>query len=576
MSFKFAVIGGGLTATSFLCQLVDKISLIGTGASVVSSKLSVVVFEKKQVFGPGLPHSDQFVLPFHITNMCAKDMSVRIADPGDFQDWVKNNRDALQNKFPELHDAFACPDCTPDQCRHYPRAVMGEYLMARFKQSVRSARELGISVSLKPNSEVTDLRQVADGILLKYRDADTTADSDCSVDGVLLATGHWFEKPGNKNYFTSPWPASLLRQGIPEGENVGVIGSSLSAIEVALTLFSDGRFERQATGELVFYPPANPRNIVFYSRQGLMPRVRGLSGLRPNRFFTCDAIRRMIADKPGGLKLSDIYQLLDKELSSAYGTDFSWHDLMNMPDDPAQRLREDIHSALCGDGPDGELIWQTVLLESFPVARDLYLNLALEDRKRFDRNFTTVFFMHAATQPVINAEKLLALIEGGFVSIVKLGDGYELNREPSGNYQLIYKDPEGQKKIAEHRYIVDARGQPRSIETDSSELTRNLLRRGIVQSDERWCYAPTFSFDTGADRAKSSDHPFYRSGSMLIDPETHQVVAKDFGDTGWENRSIFAIGAMTRGQIIDASMAYGIIRSTATIVDWLTATLSGI
>ena len=52
-------------------------------------------------------------------------------------------------------------------------------------------------------------------------------------------------------------------------------------------------------------------------------------------------------------------------------------------------------------------------------------------------------------------------------------------------------------------------------------------------------------------------------GSILIDPSTHRIVLPNL-----ENKSdfdLFAVGAMTRGQIIDASMALGLARSTDTV-----------
>ena len=324
MPHKFAIIGGGLTATSMLCQLVDKLRQIGGEGQGPPFELSIVVFEKKDVFGPGLPHSDRYVLPFHITNMCAKDMSVRLVEPGDFQDWVQDNCDALQTLYPDLRTAFACPDCHPRQCRHYPRAVMGEYLKARFEEAVQATRNLGVPVELKPNTEVTDLCELGGRIRLTTQRASTESPEAFDVDGVLLATGHWFKKPENRYFFTSPWPASKLLAGIPEGETVGVIGTSLSAIEVALTLTSDGRFVRQASGELIFRPQTHPRKIVLYSRQGLLPRVRGKSGRRSNHHLSCDGIRRLIAANPKRLTLPVVFELLDRELTAAYHSRFDW------------------------------------------------------------------------------------------------------------------------------------------------------------------------------------------------------------------------------------------------------------
>ena len=85
MSYRFAIIGGGLTATSLLCQLVDELERMGDGGRRLGPLLVVDIFEKHGTVGPGLPHNPAYVLPFHITNMCAKDMTVRISRPDDFQ-----------------------------------------------------------------------------------------------------------------------------------------------------------------------------------------------------------------------------------------------------------------------------------------------------------------------------------------------------------------------------------------------------------------------------------------------------------------------------------------------------------
>ncbi|MBT8361931.1 MAG: FAD/NAD(P)-binding protein, partial [Deltaproteobacteria bacterium] len=512
-------------------------------------------------FGPGLPHNDQYVLPFHITNMYAKDMSVRWGKPGDFQDWVKRNRESLQTRHPELITVFASTDSQPPQYRHYPRAVMGEYLKSQFEAGVEAARNLGMSVELYPNCEVTDLFEHDGHINLQVRGNLNTPSSFCYAEGVLLATGHWFESQETENYFPSPWPASELLIGIPAAETVGVIGSSLSAIEVALTLTSDGHFVRQPSGTLSYLPSGSPRKLVLYSRNGLLPRVRGQSGPRQNRYLTCNRIRQLIEDTPYQLTLSVIFELLDRELSAAYGYPFDWQQLRRPTGDAAQILEQDIHNAQRGDGSDGELVWQTILVQIFPVVRDLYLNLTLDERKRFDRHFTTLFFMHAATQPVINAEKLLALLQAGIVSIVKLGNDYHFERDDAtGEYKFTYKDPEGNTRCDAYHYVVNARGQTRSLESDSAALTRNLLRRNVIQVEETRIVEP-------------ADYSSYKTGSILVNPETYQIIQPDRDAASVSNPPVFAVGAMTRGQMIDASMAYGIARSTAAIADLLIAKL---
>jgi hypothetical protein len=52
---------------------------------------------------------------------------------------------------------------------------------------------------------------------------------------------------------------------------------------------------------------------------------------------------------------------------------------------------------------------------------------------------------------------------------------------------------------------------------------------------------------------------------MWIDPETHHVMRQASDNKPTRSKTICAVGAMTRGQIIDASMAHGIVQSTAAI-----------
>lgn len=59
----------------------------------------------------------------------------------------------------------------------------------------------------------------------------------------------------------------------------------------------------------------------------------------------------------------------------------------------------------------------------------------------------------------------------------------------------------------------------------------------------------------------------YKTGSIWIDPETHQIIQIGPDSTVTRSSFIYAVGAMTRGQIIDASMARGIVQATSRIAE---------
>jgi len=568
MRFNFAIIGGGLTATAMLCQLVDRVQAKAVTGQLDSSKIGIHIYEKQDVFGPGFPHSNRFALPFHITNMCASDMGILYGKPDDFQDWVTGNFDDLLNRFSWFHQFSSQSNDSPDNCNHYPRAIMGEYLKTKFQEAVESAREVGLDVNLYPRSEVVNLKQNGAKIILSIRDLRSKHQFANDADRVLLATGHWFEKNDQDHFFTSPWPATRLRRSIPQGAKVAVIGTSLSAIETLLTLTSDGGFVRSDSGQLSYTPSDNPRRFVLYSRRGLLPKVRGKMGTHKNRFLNRENLDRLLSQNRGNLTLEPIFKLLNSELESAYSQPLDWEAVINPVGKPADLLQGYLDDAVNGDGPDGELIWQTILHQSFAIVRDVYLNLTLAERRRFDKNYTSVFFTHAATQPAINAEKLLALMKAGMVEVFKLGNDYRLVKNvANADYEFIYTDDCGNPKRDAYRYVVDARGQKKSMETNHSELAKTLINSGIVQLEE---FRPTGSTVPMRENIVSESETAsktYKTGSVWIDPETYKIMQRVSDKKITQSSTIYAVGAMIRGQIIEASMARGIVQATSRIAD---------
>jgi uncharacterized NAD(P)/FAD-binding protein YdhS len=567
MRFNFAIIGGGLTATAMLCRLVNRVREKARKRQLDPSKIQINVYEKQDIFGPGFPHSDRFALPFHITNMCAADMSILDGKPGDFQDWVTTNSDHLRNRFSWFSEVSSAMDGSGEACNHYPRAIMGEYLKTRFQETVQLAQKAGLAVHLHPRSEVVDLRRNKGGFSLTIKDLVAKKDFLDDADRVLLATGHWFERNNQDGYFTSPWPAETLRRRIPPGATVAVIGTSLSAIETLLTLTSEGKFIRSTAGELVYEPRESPRRFFLYSRKGLLPKVRGKIGHHKNRFLNRENIERLLSDCHGKLTLNAIFNLLQSELEDAYGRAIDWIDVVSPNGRPADILQGYLEDAIKGDGPRGELIWQTILHQSFDMVRDIYLNLTLEDRMRFDKDYTSVFFTHAATQPVVNAEKLLALMKAGMVDVIRLGDHYRLHKDHVKNrYEFVYSDVRRNERRDAYRFVVDARGQRKTLETNSSPLVKNLLTSGMIQIEEIRSVDQT-NHSGQNDESELEATGRYKTGSVWIDPETHQIIQMRPGKATTTSSGIYAVGAMTRGQIINTSMAQGIVEATSRIAD---------
>ena len=574
MRFSFTIIGGGLTATAMLKHFVDQVGQAAEQALLDPAHIEIQVFEKQETFGPGFPHCQKYLMPFHVTNMCAMDMGIVSGRPGDFQKWVDQNLRALQDRLPEFSTFFSSPDIIDRPCNHYPRAIMGEYLKTRFQDAVRDARELGMHVGLYVRCEVTNLDEKEDCVSLTIRNLESGKFFFKKSDRVLLATGHWFNENEDGGYFPSPWPAQNLMDKIPCGEKVAVIGTSLSAIETVLTLTSDGKFIRDHLSELFYLPPAHPRKIVLYSRKGLLPKVRGRIGRHKNRILTRNSVDRLLSEHRGQLTLDHLFEVVNEELEAAYGRPIDWDNVLNPTGSAADLLAQHIDDALSGDSPSGVLIWQSVLQQLLPMARKLYNNLSMSERERFEKDYATLFFTYAATQPTINAEKLLALLKSGHVEVHSLGKAYRLQKnEETGLYDFIFINRLGNMTTDSYRYVVNARGQEKSIVSNPSKLAKNSVASGVVQIAE----IPQRDYPEILDE-KVPREPYrrvrpYKTGSIWIDTETHGIMKLMPDGTAIPSKTIYAVGAMTRGQIIDASMANGSVRSTATIAKNLIAHL---
>ena len=153
----------------------------------------------------------------------------------------------------------------------------------------------------------------------------------------------------------------------------------------------------------------------------------------------------------------------------------------------------------------------------------------LKTQGRFDDSFTSVFFTHAATQPAVNAEKLLALMRAGIVEVVKLGENYHLaNNDAENRFNIIYRDAQGKLKTDTYRYVVTARGQEKSLETNPSALAvaKNILKSGVVKIEEirpaDQANHAGLHFVSDSESAGRS----YKTGSIWIDPANPPYHAK--------------------------------------------------
>jgi uncharacterized NAD(P)/FAD-binding protein YdhS len=152
----------------------------------------------------------------------------------------------------------------------YPRVLIGAYLQSEFNAVCEALRAKGHRVSVTTGCRVTDIFPEDSGFTLRCLVEGSSKDFRC--DDVLIATGHaWPEAPEIDGInLVSPWPYTNLTALPPAA--IGVLGSSLSAIDVLVALGQEhGTFTE--AGEVRWKAKAGtePLKIRMFSLREVMP-----------------------------------------------------------------------------------------------------------------------------------------------------------------------------------------------------------------------------------------------------------------------------------------------------------------
>ncbi|WP_224645630.1 FAD/NAD(P)-binding protein [Tsukamurella sp. M9C] len=258
------IVGGGAAAVSLLRQL------------PVSDDLSVSVYADR-VIGPGRAYAEES--DSALLNRQAFAMSISAEEPDEFVDWCRANEPEL---LVEGGHSFV------------PRWAYGRYL-----RQCTQARAVDFGDSLtRITGRVTDAAREGDvWRLVVHRPG--FAPETYRHDVVVLALGSSppadpYRLEGTEHYTQDPYPVDEWLPTVLAGESAAVIGTGLSAIDVALAVRSrswDGR-------------------LLMASRQGILPDVR--SDLEPLDFDPdVGALIRRVQLKHGGLEWEDVVNIVD-------------------------------------------------------------------------------------------------------------------------------------------------------------------------------------------------------------------------------------------------------------------------
>ncbi|WP_329375954.1 FAD/NAD(P)-binding protein [Streptomyces sp. NBC_01351] len=426
-----AIIGGGAAAVGLLDALAAT-----EGNAAVGGTGTITVFEPSPHLWRGRPYGPD--LDAVLVNTPPALMSVRGGDFGHFAAWL--GECGADHMDPLLGQPLV------------PRSLYGEYLVHSAEKAVAALGEQGWPVRVVA-ARVTDA-VVRSGTRLVLH---TDDGQEYEADRVALCIGggtppDLYGLTGEAGFTADPYPLADTLDHIAAGDDVAIIGSGLTAVDVVVALAAH-RY---------------PGRITLLSRSGVLPHVwQRPDGRRPTH-VTVERVAGLHRAR-GHLALDDLVGLLREELADA-GEDFDEvvARLRSTPtDNPVQRLRQQI--AAVDDPRIGRRVVQETVHTVGPYAWRL---LREPDRARLRRHLRTATSVASPMVPV-NACVLMQLLDSGQLTV---SSGVDAIEPVNGRFRV--RDADGQRTA---HVVVNAVNPPaQAVPGAARHLVRSLTRAGLA------------------------------------------------------------------------------------------------
>lgn len=464
-----------------------KVAIIGTGPTGIytlhalvehGTPLAIQLYEQAEEAGVGMPYSSDNNSKLMLANIASIEIPPIYIT---YLTWLQNQSDAYLARFDiertSLHER-----------QFLPRVILGDYYRDRFLAVLDKARQAGFDIQVHESSEVTDLRADEQGVSLWVNQAPQPV----QVDFAAIATGHLWpeEDDSSRKFFPSPW-TGLMDAHIPDCR-VGILGTSLSAIDAAVAVVCQhGTFITAPDGTIHFerHPDCKNLKLTLMSRTGVLPEADFYCPLpyEPLAIATEEAIAQVIALGQNGL-LDRIFSLIVQELQLAapgwcQQIDLRHQTADTFPDiwfaerkkhDPFDWAKLNLLEVERNKQVQHTVPWRYALLRLHEAIEEIVPHLDDRDRTRFKRGLARVFIDNYAAIPSESIRRLLALHEAGLIDILALGADYERRDEP--HRTVIIHD----EQRSEFDVFIDARGQKalKSKDIPFPQLRHQLLSCG--------------------------------------------------------------------------------------------------
>lgn len=415
------------------------------------------IYEQAKEAGVGMPYNNEENSRMMLANIAS------IEIPPIFSTYI----DWLRSQSEDHLAGYGVQSSSLHVRQFLPRILLGEYFRDQFLELVAQAKMLGFEVNVHESCLVTDLEATSDGVRLWAQGKPAPELYDLTV----IATGHVWpdESASTRTFFPSLW-SGLMEANITACK-VGILGTSLSAIDAAMAVaVQHGTFIETDDDHIQFNldEGSETLKVVLMSRSGILPEADFYCPIpyEPLCIATEKAIKNEIAAGPDGL-LNRVFGLIVKEIEAA---DPLWSEHISLRTLDADSFAGAWFADRNKYGPftwaesnlnevernkrDRRTVpWRYAILRLHEAVEEIVPFLNEPDNKRFLAGLARVFIDNYAAIPSQSIRRLLALREAGIISILTLGPDYTMEVQKT---QTVFAVGD---KIHVFEVFIDARGQ---------------------------------------------------------------------------------------------------------------------
>jgi uncharacterized NAD(P)/FAD-binding protein YdhS len=443
--------------------MVLRVAIVGTGPTGVytfkhliqsNDEMRISLFEKGPSVGVGMPYSPETASKSMLANIASIEIPPLTQTYLEWMDSLPAERLRRYNVDPNLVDER---DFTP-------RLLLGEYFHEETLAMVEAANASGKQVFIHEDCEVTDVKALGDGTIAITCDGDLT---DNIFDRVILSTGHVFDDSAerSKRFYPNPW-SGLLQDEIP-ATNIGVMGTSLSAIDAAMAVANQhGRFVRESGSLRYETDQTGHLMITLMSWSGVLPEADFYCPMpyEPLDVLTTEALEQALQTSDS---LEAIFELFKHEIAladpdwareiglnsldieqfhDAYFADRENHDAFKM-------ARENLEEVEQNKALKKTVGWRYAILRMHEPIGDVLAELSDDEQQRFSTSWKKVFVDNYAAVPSESIRRVLALRDAKVLGLLPLGEDYKMEHDERGTHIVAHG------KQHDFQVFIDARGQ---------------------------------------------------------------------------------------------------------------------